>query len=72
MKHWDNPKADSAMNMARRIADASRVMNAVAVAVSLALFLFALGCVFVSWAREKVAARTATHKEGASASASVN
>lgn len=72
MSHWDNPKADSAMSMVEKITSATRVMNAMAAVVSLALFAFALGCVFVSWARGKVAARTATRREGAGASASVN
>lgn len=72
VSHWDNPKADSAMNMVGRITTATRVMNTMAAMVSLVLFAFALGCVFISWARGKVAARAATRKEVGGASASVN
>jgi hypothetical protein len=47
-------------------------MNAVTAVASILLILGALGFVLLSWARGKVAARTATRKEGTGASASVS
>lgn len=70
--HWDDPKAGRLVKLVGQIGHASRVMNAVTAVASILLILGALGFVLLSWARGKVAARTATRKEGTGASASVS
>lgn len=72
MSHWDDPRADRLLKLAGRIGEAGRMMNVVAAVAAIILLLGALGFVLLSWARDKVAARTATRKEGVGASASVN